>query len=147
MAFERYQISLKAILRRDDGRILGLNGKIGRSFEGFYDLPGGRIEDAEFALPLDNILRRELREELGPEIAFTVSDQPVALGRHWSREGIPVFYVFFEALIDNPDIIPVVSHEHEGWAWLDLSAQPLEKLFVSGILEGVKGWYTARHET
>jgi 8-oxo-dGTP pyrophosphatase MutT (NUDIX family) len=147
MPIERYQVSLKAIIRRDDGRVLALNGRIGGLFEGYYDLPGGRIEETEFAIPFPEIIRREVREEVGSELQFTLSDAPVAVGRHQARDGQRVLYVFFDAIVDNPDVTMQVSAEHVGSAWLDLSAQPLEKLFVSGILEGMKQWYTARHET
>lgn len=145
MPIEKYQVSLKAIIRDDKGRILGLNGRIGGMFEGYYDIPGGRIDESEFATPFHEIIQREVREELGPEIQFSLGDVPVALGRHQSREGFRVLYVFFEGKIENAEVAMTISQEHVGWAWLDLSAQPLEKLFVSGILEGMKQWYTPRH--
>lgn len=147
MALDLYQVSVKAIIRREDGRVLGLNGRVGGSFEGFYDIPGGRIEESEFTIPLHDIIQREVAEELGPDIRFRVSDGPVAVGRHQNKQGQHVLYVFFEGVIDTADVALEVSHEHEGWAWLDVSTVPLEKLFVSGILEGMKQWYTARHET
>ncbi len=147
MPFERYHVSLKAIIRRDDGCVLGLNGKPGGSLEGYYDLPGGRIEVEELTRPFEAIIRREVREELGADLEFSLSLTPVAVGRHVSKDGIPVLYVFYEALVDNPDVALEISTEHVGVAWLDLSAQPLEKLFISGLLDGMKQWYTARHET
>ncbi len=147
MPIERYQVSLKAIIRDQAGRILGLNGKIGGLYEGFYDIPGGRIDESEFTTPFADIIRREVAEELGAEIRFSLGTAPVALGRHQARDGYRVLYVFFDALIENPEVAMEISKEHVGWAWLDLSAQPLEKLFLSGILEGMKQWYTARHQT
>ena len=146
MSIERYQVSLKVILRDEMGRVLALNGRVGGMYEGHYDIPGGRIDESEFSIPFAEILRREVTEELGPDIQFTVHDTPVALGRHRSREGFCVLYVYFEGEIEKTDVAVNISKEHAGWAWLDLSKQPLEKLFTSGILEGMKQWYTARHK-
>ncbi len=146
MPIERYQVSLKAIIRDPHGRILGLNGKIGGLFEGYYDIPGGRIDESEFRTPFFEIIQREVQEELGPELRFSLNATPAALGRHESRDGFKVLYVFFEGIVEDPNVAMEISHEHVGWAWLDLSKQPLEKLFTSGILEGMKQWYTARHE-
>lgn len=146
MPIERYQVSLKAIIRDPHGRILGLNGKIGGLFEGYYDIPGGRIDESEFRTPFFEIIKREVQEELGPELRFSLDSTPIALGRHESRDGFKVLYVFFEGIVEDPNVAMEISHEHVGWAWLDLSKQPLEKLFTSGILEGMKQWYTARHE-
>lgn len=147
MAFDQYQVSLKAIIRRADGCVLALNGRVGGLYEGFYDLPGGRIEDTEFTTTFQHIIRREIREELGADLQIELSDLPVAIGRHRSRDGVSILYIFFEAVVDNPDVSMQVSDEHAGLAWLDLAAQPLETIFLSGILEGMKQWYTARHET
>jgi len=137
MANEFYQVSLKAIIRRSDGKILCLNGKKGASFEGYYDLPGGRIGKDEFKTPLNEILQRELKEELG-DLSVSISSAPCALGRHWSLDGFPVLYVFFRAecgtLVDDVS----VSHEHEGFSWLDITKENVETYFVSGILEGMK---------
>ncbi len=145
MPIEHYQVSLKAIIRDDVGRVLALNGRIGGMFEGHYDIPGGRIDESEFATPFHEIIQREVQEELGPEIRFSLGHTPVALGRHQSRGGFRVLYVFFEGVVQDPDVAMTMSKEHAGWAWLDLSTQPLEKLFVSGVLEGMKQWYTPRH--
>lgn len=145
MAIERYQVSLKAILRNETGCILGLNGRVGGAFEGYYDLPGGRIDEGECTTPILEIIQREVREELGSELCFTLDDVPIAIGRHQSKEGQWVFYVMFEGTVDNPEAPFTISAEHAGWAWLDLSSQPLETFFVSGILEGMKQWYTATH--
>lgn len=145
MPIQSYQVSLKVILRDAKGRVLGLNGKIGGLFEGYYDIPGGRIDESEFDLSFYEVLQREVREELGSEVEFAINPTPVALGRHTSREGYRVLYVFFEGKMKDAAVDFTISAEHVGWAWLDLAAEPLDKLFTSGILEGMKQWYTARH--
>jgi 8-oxo-dGTP pyrophosphatase MutT (NUDIX family) len=122
-------------LKNSRGEVLALKAADGGSFEGYYDLPGGRIDTDEFATRLDSILAREVREELG-EIKFIASSKPVALGRHQVVGGPRVIYLFFEGNYIDGDI--KISNEHKGHQWFDLAKIELEKYFKSGILEGIK---------
>ena len=52
------------IIYKDD-KILLTRRKKGKSLEGFWEFPGGKVEKEE----TDTVaLKRELKEELGPEI-------------------------------------------------------------------------------
>jgi 8-oxo-dGTP diphosphatase len=53
-----------AVLTDDDGRVL-LVRRAGMPFQGWWDLPGGFVEEREH--PLETV-RRELREETGLEV-------------------------------------------------------------------------------
>jgi 8-oxo-dGTP pyrophosphatase MutT (NUDIX family) len=138
-----YQISLKIFLKNSKGEVLVLKSKSGKRFAGFYDLPGGRIEVREFAASFEEVMRRELKEELG-DIKIVVRPKPVAVGRHFVpaalfpqlKNDIHVLYLFFEADYVNGEI--AVSGEHDGYMWLDLSRVEPDKYFTSGNLEGVK---------
>lgn len=139
---DSYQISLKALLRNDHGQILALKAQSGETFEGFYDLPGGRIDVTEFTVPYTDILEREIKEEAGP-ISFIVHPRPVAIGRHLitakpglREEVIHIMYVFFEADYNGGDI--TISDEHADYKWLDIEEIELEKFFTSGILDGIR---------
>jgi 8-oxo-dGTP pyrophosphatase MutT (NUDIX family) len=137
-----YQVSLKAILKNEKGEVLVLGGLAGGSYEGFYDLPGGRIDKNEFTVPLPVIMAREIKEEIG-DIEFSLSEIPVAVGRHllkphisYESEDTHVLYLFYEARYISGEI--KVSEEHNGFKWLSLEDVELEKYFKSGILEGMK---------
>ncbi len=137
-----YHISLKAILRNTQGKVLVLKAVKNGTLAGFYDLPGGRIDEDEFAVPLPEIIRREILEETGAK-AMHLNEIPVTVGRHCikkehthSEKDTRVFYVFFEAQIKEDDI--TISDEHEAFEWIDLKAVEVEKYFTSGILEGIK---------
>ena len=139
---DRYQVSLKALITNEHGEVLALNALQTGSFAGYFDLPGGRIDVGEFTVPFVDILRREIREELG-DIAVEINQVPVAVGRHLiaaeseksDGESIHVLYLFFEASYQGGSI--QTSAEHSGFRWLDLHKHKLPDLFKSGLLEGV----------
>ncbi len=147
MAKDVYQVSVKAIVVRPDGKVLGLNGKIGGLFEGFYDMPGGRIETDEFSTPLTEIIQREIKEETGLT-EVEIEENPVSLGRHLSKDldtdgkRVRVLYVFYRAQIAGNVEDIAISDEHEGFAWLDLTEENLPTYFTSGMLEGMRGYFT-----
>ena len=139
---DRYQVSLKALVINEQGEVLALNAVPTGSFAGYFDLPGGRIDVREFTEPLTDILRREIKEELG-EIEVDIREVPVAVGRHLisaesdkgDGESIHLMYLFFEAKYKGGNIR--TSSEHSGFRWLDLRKHKLPDLFKSGLLEGV----------
>jgi len=141
---QNYQISLKAILKNKQGETLILKCEEYGAYKGCYDFPGGRINEGEFELPYEEIISREISEELG-NIEFKIKTKPVAVGRHFvpahvSRttgewmDDIYVMYVFFEGEFLGGDI--AISDEHLEYKWIDLSSEKLDDLFKSGILEG-----------
>lgn len=143
-----YQVSLKVIMKNKKGEILGLKAIDRSSYRGYYDFPGGRIDAEEFQLPFEEIIRRELKEEIG-EVFYKLHPVPVALGRHiipaqFSSGGkdIQVMYIFYEAEYLRGKI--VVNHEHIDFQWLRVSCDNLEKYFISGILEGMRIYLAAR---
>jgi 8-oxo-dGTP pyrophosphatase MutT (NUDIX family) len=136
-----YQLSLKVIMTNDNNEILALGGMPNGSYAGFYDLPGGRVDKDEFTTPLTDILKREIKEELG-EINYTLKPEPVAVGRHLlsaSISGLPedvhVLYLFFEAKFISGEI--KISDEHLDYKWFDLTKHKPSELFKSGNLEGI----------
>lgn len=137
-----YQVSLKAILRNHEGKVLILRDQSGGTYEGFYDLPGGRVDVGEFEVPWTDILKRELEEEL-QFIDITIFPTPVALGRHQipsslTKDGQPVrvLYIFFEATLNSG--VPAISEEHSSARWVDLQKIKIDQYFMSGILQGVE---------
>ena len=146
-----YQVSLKLILKNNQGEILGLKADSKGSMAGYYDLPGGRIDTDEFKKPLDQIIKREVAEETG-NLEFELVPKPVAVGRHLipaamtsEKKDIHVCYIFYEAKYLNGNV--KISCEHTGCTWLKLSTDHLDRLFTSGILEGMKMYLSEVYET
>jgi 8-oxo-dGTP pyrophosphatase MutT (NUDIX family) len=82
-----YQISLKLLLKNNNGEVLALKSVDNGSYAGYYELPGGRIDTDEFAIDFIDILNREALEEIGNS-DFKINPKPVAVGRHLIPSGI-----------------------------------------------------------
>ncbi len=121
------------------------------SLAGYYDLPGGRIDDDEFYTPLTDIIKREVLEEIG-EVKINLNPKPVAVGRHLispsklfgkvNEKDIHILYLFFEAEYQSGDI--EISDEHQSFEWISLTdiKNNAEHYFTSGILEGIQMYCT-----
>src|SRR3989344_3626721 len=134
-----YQVSLKVIFKNEKGEILGLKNVNKGPHAGFYDLPGGRINQNEFYTDFKNIIERELEEEVG-EIKFNLKEKPVAVARHMvpggmtnTGEPVPVLQLYFEAEYLEGEI--KISGEHSDYKWIDINNINVEEFFTAGILE------------
>lgn len=139
---DKYQVSLKVLLKNGQGEILALGGHPTGTMAGFYDLPGGRIDTVEFTTPFSEIIAREIREECG-EVVVEIRPRPIAIGRHLiparltkDDKEIHVLYVLFEAELKGGDV--KISDEHVSMRWLDPNLIVPEDFFVGGNLAALK---------
>ncbi len=137
-----YQVSLKLILNNDKGETLLMKALNTGTYAGFYDFPGGRINVGEFEVPLPDIVRREVREEIG-DVEYTLNPHPAAVARHLIpasisglKSDIRVVYLLYEGAYSTGEVR--MNHEHTGFRWLDLNKIDLEKYLTSGNLEGAR---------
>lgn len=137
-----YQVTLKVLLENDNGETLVLKAPNSGNYAGYCDLPGGRIDEDELDTDLIQILSREIREEVG-DIRLKINKKPVSVFRNFipaeisvTRRDINVLHILFEAQYLGGEII--ISHEHAGYQWLDLTKVELSDFFVFGLLEGIK---------
>lgn len=135
-----FHVGLKIILKNKKGEILGLKMPDSSSMKGYYDLLGGRIGEEELKKPFEEIIRREIVEEIGPDVKYTLNEIPVAIARHsyFSRllqKDQYIFWVFFEAVYKGGGI--KISSEHKEYSLLKVNKKNLKKYFVRGLLEGM----------
>lgn len=137
-----YQISLKLVLKNGNGEVLLMKAQNKDIYAGFYDLPGGRINVDEFEVPLPDILRREVREEIG-DVEYDLNPRPVTVARHLipasisvHKRDVHVLYLLYEGLYKNGEV--TVSREHTGFMWVDPRSVELERYLKSGNLEGIR---------
>ena len=83
------EVAVGVLLRESDGALLITSRPAGKPYAGFWEFPGGKLEEGE---TVEQALRRELIEELGVTIGqaipwkVTEHDYPHALVRlHWCK--------------------------------------------------------------
>lgn len=126
MAKDKYQVSLKAFLRNDKGEVLFLKGLATGAYAGYYDVPGGRIEDNEFETALMDILHREAKEELG-DVEIAIDPRPVLVSRDaiGPNKETRIIYIFFEGKFLGGEV--KTSNEHSGLVWENPRNLDIEK--------------------
>jgi 8-oxo-dGTP pyrophosphatase MutT (NUDIX family) len=134
---QTFEVSLKAFILRDDRRVL----LVREADTNFWELPGGRIDVGEEWLAHDEILARELREELGPDFAATFS----AIKDTWTRRRPTdgVFQVLVATHAKDPRGPISLSDEHAAMAWVshaELADYPMPQ--ESGYAAGLARLFT-----
>jgi 8-oxo-dGTP pyrophosphatase MutT (NUDIX family) len=111
-AHAKFELATKALLR-DGERLLVLYRP-----DGEIDFPGGRLESSEVETPLHTALRREVQEEVGPGVTFTISHTAFVSRRSYLQGGEKHYIVaiFYECTYGGGEV--VLSAEHDGFAWL-----------------------------
>ena len=106
-----FQVSLKILLHNGEKFLLT------RGVKGDIDLPGGRIDVGEENAPLEDIIAREVREELGKGVKFRLG--PVLFMYRADRTKYErwVLGVVFDAEYISGDI--KLSSEHMSYEWVD----------------------------
>lgn len=132
-----YQVGLKALLRRGD-EFLFLKSPLGSAF----DFPGGRVLRRESDTPLEDILRREITEELGQKVKYTLKGPAFQFRRFFKHLNIRVFITVYEAEYISGPI--ELSQEHSTYHWINPLERPFEKRnFLT--LEEYKAFTTYMH--
>lgn len=110
--FALYQVALKLLLRKGR-RVLFLRA----SDDGLWDIPGGRIDNVEVHTPLQKILAREIKEELGPQVRYRVGKPLFQFrSRVFDRKEF-VFKTVYEGTYVSGEIL--LSAEHTAYEWID----------------------------
>ena len=104
-----FQVGLKILLQRGEEFLVLILAD-----SGFLDLPGGRIDAGEQAISLQEILAREIREELGTDVKYILGS-PLFNYRRGFHRTVPVFTVVYEADYISGEIM--LSPEHSSYTW------------------------------
>lgn len=136
---DTYFVAVKIFLEKN-GKLLILKDNFGD-----WDLPGGRIKKDEFDTPLEDIVRRKMREELGDSIEYTIG-KPETFLRHERVEAVPenptvrIFALGYHASLLSGEI--TLSPRHTELQWVDLQTFKPEDYFTGGWLKGVQEYLT-----
>ena len=130
-----YFVAVKLFLR-DGDRLLIIHDIFGS-----WDLPGGRIKKDEFEKPLESVVERKVREELGKEVRFELGE-PKVFFRHERQEvglagkTVRIFAVGYDAKYLGGNI--KLGDYHDKMEWVNLKNFKPEKYFTGGWLAGVQ---------
>lgn len=120
MDFATFQVSLKLLLKKNDEYLF-----MTCAFTGKYDLPGGRLGDAEYDTPLVEGIRREVREELGPDVKYKLVKPIFQFRAHPKKDKPYIFVTVYEADYISGTIC--LSSEHTAYQWIDKNHLNLNK--------------------
>jgi len=106
-----YQISLKVLFRDGEKVLITIGDKKD------IDLPGGRIDAVEINAPLEDVIAREIREELGEDVKFRLGKVLFVNRSFGEVAGLWVFHIVFDAVYLSGDI--KLSPEHISYEWVE----------------------------
>lgn len=133
-----YFVAVKLFLRKG-GKLLILKDNFGD-----WDLPGGRIKADEFETPLEDVLRRKIKEELGENLTIDLAEQPIVFMRHERIEQAPgnprvrIFALGYEGFLKEGEI--KLSPRHTEMIWSEMKNLKPEDYFSGGWLQGAKDY-------
>ena len=135
---ETYFVAVKVFLE-DKGKLF-----IFKDSFGDWDSPGGRVRKDEFETPLEDIIKRKMKEEVGDDVKYTLGE-PVVFMRHERIEALPddkptvrIFAVGYEAKYEGGEI--KLGEYHEKMEWVNIKDFKPEDYFTGGWLKGVKDY-------
>lgn len=136
-----YFVAVKVFLERD-GKFLVMKDNFGQ-----WDLPGGRIKKDELLVPLEDIVKRKMSEEVGSGVVYTLG-KPIVFMRHERVEHAPgnptvrIFALGYTASWQGGEVAP--SERHTELLWADPATFKPEDYFTGGWLAGVKEYIGLR---
>ncbi len=128
MSHANFNVGIKAIMQNSEGKILALEAHMNEPMAGYYDMPGGRIDEDEVGTAFSDILKREIKEELG-DIEFILEPNPVAAVSWLWPNNQPMTFIYFKCKLISGE--PQISEEHLSYKWVDITEKELDKHFTT----------------
>ena len=133
-----YFVAVKIFLRNEKGELLITKDRFGD-----WDIPGGRLREEDFSVPLEDVIKRKMKEELGDNVVYTLH-KPVLFMRHERNEILPsgekekrrIFAIGYDALYCGGSLD--LGKNHDTYTWVSLCTFVPEELFTGGWLQGIK---------
>jgi 8-oxo-dGTP pyrophosphatase MutT (NUDIX family) len=131
-----YFVAVKVLLRNGDNML------ISHDVFGSWDIPGGRIKPDEFDVPLEEVVSRKMREEVGPDVKYELG-KPVVFFRHErieksTNKPVRIFAIGYEAKYVNGDV--KLGANHDKYEWVDVKSFKPENYFNGGWLKGLNDY-------
>lgn len=136
---DTYFVAVKVFLEDAKGNLLVIKDRFGD-----FDLPGGRLLETDFSVPIEEVVARKIKEELG-EVQYTLG-KPVVFMRHerdevlqgGKKEKRRIFAVGYKAEYQGGEI--TLGKNHERYEWVSFRTFKPEQYFTGGWLRGVQDY-------
>jgi hypothetical protein len=133
-----YFVAAKVFLEDGKGNFLATKDKFGD-----WDIPGGRLRDVDFETPIEAVIQRKIKEELGDSVEYILG-KPVTFMRHERNEVLSsgerskrkIFAIGYQATYKSGDI--KLGKNHERYEWLPVKTVEPKDYFTGGWLKGVE---------
>lgn len=129
-----YFVAVKLLLR-DREKLL-----ITHDIFGAWDLPGGRIKKDEFDAPLEAVIERKMREELGGDVRYNLGGPQVFFRverlEHATQEMVRIFGIGYAATYVGGEIS--LGDHHDRMEWVNVYTFEPGDYFTGGWLVGVQ---------
>lgn len=135
-----YFVAVKVFLR-DKNKLLIIHDIFGQ-----WDLPGGRIKTDEFNTPLEAVIKRKMKEELGEEVKYskpTPNDVFFRVERFEEglKRPVRIFAVGYEAEYESGKIS--LGKHVDDCKWVELAKFNPKDYLEGGWLKGVEDYLKA----
>ena len=139
MEKDLYFVAVKVFLEDGKGNLLIIKD----IHDDGWDIPGGRLRPQDFETPLEEVIARKMKEELGNDIAYEVG-APVIFMRHERDEYLSpdkserrrIFAIGYQGKYLWGDIH--LGKYLKDYKWVPLETFKPEEYFTGGWLNGVK---------
>jgi ADP-ribose pyrophosphatase YjhB (NUDIX family) len=129
-------VAVKLLLREGDKLLL-----LHDIFDS-WDLPGGRIKPHEFGNPLEEVIKRKMTEEVGPDVRFKLGDPKVFFQVERDETGLEqkarIFAVGFESDYLGGEI--KLGEHHDKFLWVDVHKLSPADYLSNGWETGVEAY-------
>ena len=107
-----FQVTLKAVVKKQEEILLLITQ------DGYFDFPGGRIDESEVDIPFTSNLEREIAEECGNNFTLKILGPAFIAKRQYTKNGQThkIIAIYYEALYVGGDI--TLSDEHSNYEWV-----------------------------
>lgn len=111
-----FSVGLKALILNPEGKMLLIKRSKGNTLSDTWDIPGGRMQ---FGESLREALQREIKEETGMELDRIGTVLNVSTFFPGNNPDNQIIRMIFAVSTKQGDV--VLSDEHQGFVWADLS--------------------------
>jgi ADP-ribose pyrophosphatase YjhB (NUDIX family) len=131
---DTYFVAVKVFLEKE-GKFLVMKDNFGD-----WDLPGGRIKKDEFNTPLEDVVARKMKQEVGEGVKYPLG-KPLVFMRHEriedsTKETARIFAIGYQATWLEGEV--KTSERHTEVLWADQKTFKPEDYFTGGWLKGVE---------